>query len=140
MAEKATSTSPKGTVEEEIIERAKKKMVPDNPVIQQMDTTRRTVLDNSSDRSNTNPINKEELQFGAEGLFKDPEGEESEPQEMDIEEILRPAETRENEPSTSATDELLSQFKVQAQKRSIKDFTICSISSAIKRTGVEHSE
>lgn len=33
-------------------------------------------------------------------------------QEMDIDEILRLAETRENEVSTSATDELLSQFKV----------------------------
>ncbi|KAG8145171.1 hypothetical protein E2320_013542, partial [Naja naja] len=114
----------KGTVEEEIIERAKKKMVLDHLVIQRMDTTGRTVLDNSSDRSNTNPFNKEELtailKFGAEDLFKEPEGEESEPQEMDIEEILRLAETRENEPSTSATDELLSQFKVQAQKRSSK--------------------
>uniref|UniRef100_A0A8C6XQU6 Chromodomain helicase DNA binding protein 2 n=1 Tax=Naja naja TaxID=35670 RepID=A0A8C6XQU6_NAJNA len=119
----------KGTVEEEIIERAKKKMVLDHLVIQRMDTTGRTVLDNSSDRSNTNPFNKEELtailKFGAEDLFKEPEGEESEPQEMDIEEILRLAETRENEPSTSATDELLSQFKVQAQKRSIKGFRIC---------------
>ncbi|KAM3827944.1 chromodomain-helicase-DNA-binding protein 2-like [Vipera latastei] len=120
MAEQATSTSPKvnyrlvtkGTVEEEIIERGKNKIVPDHPTIQKVDTTGLTVLDNSSDRSNTNSFNKEELQFGAEDLFKEPEGEESEPQEMDIEEILCLAETRENEPSTSATDELLSQFKV----------------------------
>ncbi|XP_062998502.1 chromodomain-helicase-DNA-binding protein 2 isoform X2 [Elgaria multicarinata webbii] len=106
----------KGTVEEEIIERAKKKMVLDHLVIQRMDTTGRTVLDNNSCRSNSNPFNKEELtailKFGAEDLFKEAEGEESEPQEMDIEEILRLAETRENEASSSATDELLSQFKV----------------------------
>ncbi|XP_060115774.1 chromodomain-helicase-DNA-binding protein 2 isoform X1 [Heteronotia binoei] len=106
----------KGTVEEEIIERAKKKMVLDHLVIQRMDTTGRTVLDNSSGRSNSNPFNKEELtailKFGAEDLFKEVEGEESEPQEMDIDEILRLAETHENEVSTSATDELLSQFKV----------------------------
>uniref|UniRef100_A0A8C6ZCD1 Helicase C-terminal domain-containing protein n=1 Tax=Nothoprocta perdicaria TaxID=30464 RepID=A0A8C6ZCD1_NOTPE len=106
----------KGTVEEEIIERAKKKMVLDHLVIQRMDTTGRTVLDNNSGRSNSNPFNKEELtailKFGAEDLFKELEGEESEPQEMDIDEILRLAETRENEVSTSATDELLSQFKV----------------------------
>uniref|UniRef100_H9G384 Chromodomain helicase DNA binding protein 2 n=1 Tax=Anolis carolinensis TaxID=28377 RepID=H9G384_ANOCA len=106
----------KGTVEEEIIERAKKKMVLDHLVIQRMDTTGRTVLDNNSGRTNSNPFNKEELtailKFGAEDLFKEAEGEESEPQEMDIEEILRLAETRENEASTSATDELLSQFKV----------------------------
>lgn len=41
----------KGTVEEEIIERAKKKMVLDHLVIQRMDTTGRTVLDNSSGTS-----------------------------------------------------------------------------------------
>lgn len=38
----------KGTVEEDIIERAKKKMVLDHLVIQRMDTTGRTVLDNNS--------------------------------------------------------------------------------------------
>ncbi|XP_069841029.1 chromodomain-helicase-DNA-binding protein 2 isoform X3 [Dendropsophus ebraccatus] len=106
----------KGTVEEDIIERAKKKMVLDHLVIQRMDTTGRTVLENNSGSSNSNPFNKEELaailKFGAADLFKEPEGEESEPQEMDIDEILRLAETRENEPSSSATDELLSQFKV----------------------------
>ncbi|KAM4678151.1 chromodomain-helicase-DNA-binding protein 2 [Discoglossus pictus] len=106
----------KNTVEEDIIERAKKKMVLDHLVIQRMDTTGRTVLDNNSGSSNSNPFNKEELaailKFGAVDLFKEPEGEESEPQEMDIDEILRLAETRENEPTSSATDELLSQFKV----------------------------
>ncbi|XP_077050518.1 chromodomain-helicase-DNA-binding protein 2 isoform X2 [Siphateles boraxobius] len=106
----------KGTVEEDIIERAKKKMVLDHLVIQRMDTTGRTVLDNNSANSNSNPFNKEELtailKFGAEDLFKEPEGEESEPQEMDIDEILRLAETRESDQGSSATDELLSQFKV----------------------------
>uniref|UniRef100_A0A3Q3AXZ1 Chromodomain helicase DNA binding protein 2 n=1 Tax=Kryptolebias marmoratus TaxID=37003 RepID=A0A3Q3AXZ1_KRYMA len=106
----------KGTVEEDIIERAKKKMVLDHLVIQRMDTTGRTVLDNSSANSNSNPFNKEELtailKFGAEELFKEAEGEEPEPQEMDIDEILRLAETRESDPGSSATDELLSQFKV----------------------------
>lgn len=33
---------------------------------------------------------------------------------MDIDEILRLAETRESDPGSSATDELLSQFKVNA--------------------------
>eukprot|EP00064_Thunnus_orientalis_P012385 superscaffoldBa00001893_g12420 len=82
----------KGTVEEDIIERAKKKMVLDHLVIQRMDTTGRTVLDSNSGNTNSNPFNKEELtailKFGAEELFKEAEGEESEPQEMDIDEIL----------------------------------------------------
>ncbi|KAM9807819.1 chromodomain-helicase-DNA-binding protein 2 [Neosynchiropus ocellatus] len=106
----------KGTVEEDIIERAKKKMVLDHLVIQRMDTTGRTVLDSNSGSTNSNPFNKEELtailKFGAEDLFKEAEGEESEPQEMDIDEILRLAETRESDQGLSATDELLSQFKV----------------------------
>nr|XP_057932643.1 chromodomain-helicase-DNA-binding protein 2 isoform X1 [Doryrhamphus excisus] len=107
----------KGTVEEDIIERAKKKMVLDHLVIQRMDTTGRTVLDSNSGNTNSNPFNKEELtailKFGAEELFKEAEGEESEPQEMDIDEILRLAETRESDQGPgSATDELLSQFKV----------------------------
>ncbi|XP_078421899.1 chromodomain-helicase-DNA-binding protein 1 isoform X2 [Cetorhinus maximus] len=107
----------KGTVEEEIIERAKKKMVLDHLVIQRMDTTGKTVLHTGSNPTNSTPFNKEELaailKFGAEELFKEPEGEEQEPQEMDIDEILCRAETRENEPGpTTVGEELLSQFKV----------------------------
>ncbi|XP_033845032.1 chromodomain-helicase-DNA-binding protein 1 [Periophthalmus magnuspinnatus] len=107
----------KGSVEEEIIERAKKKMVLDHLVIQRMDTTGKTVLHTGSAPSSSTPFNKEELsailKFGAEELFKEPEGEEQEPQEMDIDEILKRAETRENDPGPSTVgEELLSQFKV----------------------------
>ncbi|MEE6458857.1 hypothetical protein FKM82_000448 [Ascaphus truei] len=107
----------KGSVEEEIIERAKKKMVLDHLVIQRMDTTGKTVLHTGSTPSSSTPFNKEELaailKFGAEELFKEPEGEEEEPQEIDIDEILKRAETRENEGGpTTVGDELLSQFKV----------------------------
>ncbi|XP_033870766.3 chromodomain-helicase-DNA-binding protein 1 isoform X1 [Acipenser ruthenus] len=107
----------KGSVEEEIIERAKKKMVLDHLVIQRMDTTGKTVLHTGSAPSSSTPFNKEELsailKFGAEELFKEQEGEEQEPQEMDIDEILKRAETRENDPGPSTVgEELLSQFKV----------------------------
>ncbi|KAM6902342.1 LOW QUALITY PROTEIN: chromodomain-helicase-DNA-binding protein 1-like [Xenentodon cancila] len=108
----------KGSVEEDIIERAKKKMVLDHLVIQRMDTTGKTVLHTGAAPSGTSaPFNKEELsailKFGAEELFKEPEGEEQEPQEMDIDEILKRAETRENDPGPSTVgEELLSQFKV----------------------------
>uniref|UniRef100_A0A8C3HZS1 Chromodomain helicase DNA binding protein 1 n=1 Tax=Chrysemys picta bellii TaxID=8478 RepID=A0A8C3HZS1_CHRPI len=107
----------KGSVEEEILERAKKKMVLDHLVIQRMDTTGKTVLHTGATPSSSTPFNKEELsailKFGAEELFKEPEGEEQEPQEMDIDEILKRAETRENEPGPlTVGDELLSQFKV----------------------------
>uniref|UniRef100_A0AAX7V3E9 DNA helicase n=1 Tax=Astatotilapia calliptera TaxID=8154 RepID=A0AAX7V3E9_ASTCA len=107
----------KGSVEEDIIERAKKKMVLDHLVIQRMDTTGKTVLHTGSAPSSSAPFNKEELsailKFGAEELFKEQEGEEQEPQEMDIDEILKRAETRENDPGPSTVgEELLSQFKV----------------------------
>ncbi|CAG9816539.1 unnamed protein product [Phaedon cochleariae] len=100
------------SVEEEIVERAKQKMVLDHLVIQRMDTTGRTVLDKKGS-SNNNPFNKEDLtailKFGAEELFKD-EDEDEEPS-CDIDEILRRAETRDEAP-TMVGDELLSAFKV----------------------------
>lgn len=102
------------SVEEEIVERAKQKMVLDHLVIQRMDTTGRTVLDKTSP-STTTPFNKDDLsailKFGAEELFKDePEGD-GDDLVCDIDEILRRAETRDDAP-TMIGDELLSAFKV----------------------------
>ncbi|KAK9723155.1 protein of unknown function (DUF4208) [Popillia japonica] len=101
------------SVEEEIVERAKQKMVLDHLVIQRMDTTGRTVLDKKGS-SNNNPFNKEDLtailKFGAEELFKDEDEKDEEPN-CDIDEILRRAETRDDVP-TMVGDELLSAFKV----------------------------
>lgn len=72
----------KSSVEENIVERAKQKMVLDHLVIQRMDTTGRTVLDKKS-TSSTTPFNKEELsailKFGTEELFKDEEDGDEEP-------------------------------------------------------------
>jgi len=71
----------KSSVEEEIIERAKKKMVLDHLVIQRMDTTGRTVLDKKG--AAATPFNKDDLtailKFGAEDLFKDEEDGDEEP-------------------------------------------------------------
>lgn len=101
------------SVEEEIVERAKQKMVLDHLVIQRMDTTGRTVLDKKGS-SNNNPFNKEDLtailKFGAEELFKDEDEKDEEPN-CDIDEILRRAETRDDVPALVG-DELLSAFKV----------------------------
>lgn len=103
------------SVEEQIVERAKQKMVLDHLVIQRMDTTGRTVLDRgSSGSSNNTPFNKDDLsailKFGAEELFKD-EQENDEELVCDIDEILRRAETRNEDPEMPA-DDLLSAFKV----------------------------
>ncbi|KOB74709.1 Chromodomain-helicase-DNA-binding protein 1, partial [Operophtera brumata] len=105
------------SVEEDIVERAKRKMVLDHLVIQRMDTTGRTVLnkrDGTPGTTANNPFNKEDLnailKFGAEELFKDDDENDEEPV-CDIDEILQRAETRDEGP-TMVGDELLSAFKV----------------------------
>ena len=109
----------KGSVEEDIIERAKKKMVLDHLVIQRMDTSGRTVLKTGTggdSASKSQPFSKDELssilKFGAEELFKEKEDEDTgdEPA-CDIDEILQRAETREEE-QTEDDDDLMSAFKV----------------------------
>lgn len=104
----------KGSVEEEIVERAKRKLVLDHLVIQRMDTTGKTVLSKNATASGSVPFDKQELsailKFGAVELFKEKEGEEQEP-EVDIDRILMGAETREAEEEVMKENELLSSFK-----------------------------
>lgn len=68
-----------GSVEEDILERAKRKMVLDHLVIQRMDTSGRTILDPAAAKAGgaaaaKQMFNKDELaailRFGAEDLFK----------------------------------------------------------------------
>ena len=108
------------SVEETVIERAKKKMVLDHVVIQRMDTTGKTLLQpkKKQEVSSSVPFDKDELdaimKFGAENLFKekDDEGEKNDDDEMDIDDILSRAEVKEGHGEASKNDELLSQFKV----------------------------
>ena len=120
----------KQSVEETIIERAKQKMVLDHLVIQRMDTTGRNAFQNlnntsssSSSTTDNRTLTKEELntiiKFGAEDLFKEnatnEEGSvEEESQKIDIDEILRRAETRQEDDSLlrNSSEDLLSQFKI----------------------------
>ena len=128
----------KNSIEEDIIERAKQKMVLDHLVIQRMDTTGRTVLD-KNDPGNSTPFSKEELnsilKFGAEELFKEKDDNEKDESQMlqidDIDEILKRAETREELNNTNATEELLSQFKV-ANFSTIEDDPIIANHSILK--------
>ncbi|KAF8073052.1 CHR5 [Scenedesmus sp. PABB004] len=99
----------RGSVEEEILERAKAKMVLDHLVIQRMDTSGRTVLDRDAGgggKSAKGMFGKDELaailRFGAEALFK--AGEEGAAEraralmEEDIDDILNRAEVVEDHP------------------------------------------
>jgi chromodomain-helicase-DNA-binding protein 1 len=90
-----------GSVEEDILERARQKMILDHLVIQKMNASGQLYLDNKGRQGNkAGKMFKEDdlkaiLRFGAEDLFKDKEsGEESEKklENMDIDEILARAE------------------------------------------------
>ncbi|CAG2209153.1 Coiled-coil domain-containing protein 13 [Mytilus edulis] len=86
----------KNSVEEDIVERAKRKMVLDHLIIQRMDTTGRTVLNKN--------------QVPSRRLFKEDEENEEEPQ-VDIDDIFNRAETRESE-QPMLGDELLSSSRL----------------------------
>ena len=105
------------TVEENILERAKQKMVLDHLVIQQMDTSGRTVL--SSGKSKSKPaFNREEMneimKFGAQDLFKSDENQKKADLEIDLDMILARAEHHDSaeQNANSKHSELLDQFQV----------------------------
>ena len=99
------------TVDEEIIKRAKKKMVLEHLVIQSMDTSGTRESRVPFDRKELNQI----LKFGAEDLFQADavEGSEEQDKELDLDHILQSAEFAGNEeaPQSEANMELLSAFK-----------------------------
>ena len=77
------------SVDEDIIQRAKNKMVLDHLVIQNMDTTGKTVIAGKNAKKSEESFDKDELQtiikFGAADLFKTEadEGEEEKEKEVD---------------------------------------------------------
>lgn len=86
----------------------------DHLVIQRMDTTGKTVLSkNAIGQSSKIPFDKNDLnailKFGAIELFREKDGEVQEP-EVDIDDILNRAETRECENLSDGND-LLNSFK-----------------------------
>eukprot|EP00198_Chlamydomonas_reinhardtii_P013917 XP_001703254.1 chromodomain-helicase-DNA-binding protein [Chlamydomonas reinhardtii] len=127
-----------GSVEEDILERAKRKMVLDHLVIQRMDTSGRTILDPSAGKAGASAkqlFGKDELaailRFGAEDLFKQapPEDETASAErartalyEDDLDAILERAEVVDTrqlaaaDENAAAAAELLSAFNVATFK------------------------
>ena len=103
------------SVDEDIIQKAKNKMVLDHLVIQNMDTTGKTVINGKKNK--TAALSKDELntiiKFGAADLFKETEEGGEDGEEVDLDAILSNAETREEveAPISEANKELLSAFK-----------------------------
>eukprot|EP00468_Gymnochlora_sp_CCMP2014_P002076 CAMPEP_0167742078 /NCGR_PEP_ID=MMETSP0110_2-20121227/1220_1 /TAXON_ID=629695 /ORGANISM="Gymnochlora sp., Strain CCMP2014" /LENGTH=1481 /DNA_ID=CAMNT_0007626217 /DNA_START=21 /DNA_END=4466 /DNA_ORIENTATION=+ len=119
----------KDTVEEKILERAKKKMILDHLVIQQMDTSGRLKLKKKGKKSyNCKDLTKI-LKFGAKKLFEEDRNGEKEDakdendtsakqnddhndENIDLDEILSRAETKEKDADRTEADAFLSNFNV----------------------------
>ncbi|KAI8812919.1 SNF2 family N-terminal domain-containing protein, partial [Cladochytrium replicatum] len=117
----------KDTIDEDIIERAKRKMVLEYAIIKQMDTSGRNVTEPKSKGKDNNPdkVDKEELtailKFGAQNLFKQAEGEQGTAnqakhlEEMNLDDILARAEhheTAEDQGATGGSEEFRRQWEV----------------------------
>ena len=93
----------KDTIDEEIIERAKRKMVLEYCIIKNMDTSGKSLLSKEKSTSSSN-ISKEELQtilkFGAQNLFKQHEesaqANQNKLEQLDLDDILARAENTES--------------------------------------------
>jgi chromodomain-helicase-DNA-binding protein 1 len=108
----------KDTVEEDVLERAKRKMVLEYAVIHQMDTSG-TNFAAKKDEKKSQQFSKEELsailKFGAQSMFKnEEEGQQRKLDEMDLDAILSNAEAHETEldptGASSGGAEFLQQF------------------------------
>lgn len=124
------------SVEEDILERAKRKMVLDHLVIQTMDTTGRTVLGGGGGAAGgaSKMFSKDEfaqiLKFGAEDLFKEDAEDRGAAalrtmQEMTIDDILARAEHVEQraDESTRGASDLLNSFNVATFRTAEDDTT-----------------
>ncbi|KAK6925557.1 SNF2, N-terminal [Dillenia turbinata] len=131
------------SVEEDILERAKKKMVLDHLVIQKLNAEGRL---ERKEAKNGSKFDKNELsailRFGAEDLFKEDKNEEESKKRllsMDIDEILERAEkVEEKEAGVEEGHELLSAFKVANFGSSEDDGSFWS--RLIKPEAVAHAE
>ncbi|XP_042385172.1 protein CHROMATIN REMODELING 5-like [Zingiber officinale] len=120
------------SVEEDILERAKKKMVLDHLVIQKLNAEGR--LEKKETKKGSSMFDKHELsailRFGAEELFKDEKDDEESKKQletMDIDEILERAEKVESKAVDGESgNELLSAFKVASFCSAEDDVTFWS--------------
>ncbi|KAI9261993.1 SNF2 family N-terminal domain-containing protein [Sporodiniella umbellata] len=126
----------KGTMEEDIIERAKRKMVLEYCIIKQMDTSGYSLLaehslKTASGKNRELPFQSQELsailKFGAKNMFQSNEQNEQ-LNDMDLDDILARAEqtetVNENDSSTAlGSEDFLAQFKITDYGGTADDLT-----------------
>ncbi|PWN49903.1 hypothetical protein IE53DRAFT_331257 [Violaceomyces palustris] len=132
----------KDTVEEDVLERAKRKMVLEYAIIHQMDTSGTNFAAKSGTKNQTN-FSKEELgailKFGAQNMFKsdNEDGQQKKLDEMDLDDILSHAEAHETEVdptgSSAGGEGFLQQFaQVQDFKADVSWDDIIPLEDRIK--------
>ena len=114
------------SVDEDIIQRAKNKMVLDHLVIQNMDTTGKTVIAGGRGKKAEDTMDKDDLQtiikFGAADLFNaEGDGEDETEKEVDLDAILEKAETKEEEEAPQ------SEANKVSKRSELKYFSISNI-------------
>ena len=138
----------KGTVEEDVLERAKRKMVLEYAIINQMDTSGTNFAPNALHKNSQN-FSREELgailKFGAQSMFKsdNEDGQQKKLDEMDLDEILTHAEARETEVENNTTssggEAFLQQF-AQVQDFKADDVSWDDIIPVEERVKAEEEE
>ncbi|WFD00871.1 DNA helicase [Malassezia yamatoensis] len=138
----------KGTVEEDVLERAKRKMVLEYAIIHQMDTSGTNFAPNALNKNSQN-FSREELgailKFGAQSMFKseNEDGQQKKLDEMDLDEILTHAEARdtevENNTTSSGGEGFLQQF-AQVQDFKADDVSWDDIIPVEERVKAEEEE
>jgi chromodomain-helicase-DNA-binding protein 1 len=143
----------KGTMEEDIIERAKRKMILEYCVIKQMDTSGLSLLQDhqstmttSSGKNRDIPFNRAEmsavLKFGAKNMFEQPDNTET-LKDIDLDDILARAEqteTLEGEDSALGSDEFLAQFKITDYGGTADDLSWDDIIPSTERAKIEEEQ
>ena len=136
----------KGTVEEDVLERAKQKMVLEYAIINQMDTSGNSFAPKSNKSSNN--FSRDELgailKFGAQSMFKsDEDGQQKKLDEMDLDVILQHAEARDTEAdsntASSGGQAFLQQF-AQVQDFKADDVSWDDIIPVEERAKAEEEE
>ncbi|SGY14271.1 BQ5605_C010g06124 [Microbotryum silenes-dioicae] len=111
----------KDTVEEDVLERARKKMVLEYAIVNQMDTSGTNLGAAASSRPDnyTRDELSQILKFGAANIFKQDAGQ-TKLEEMDLDEVINEAEAYETATGATGTslggEEFLNQFAVQDVK------------------------
>jgi chromodomain-helicase-DNA-binding protein 1 len=116
----------KGTIEEDILERAKRKMILEYAIINQMDTTGAHINGNATPKDKGGEFSRDELsailKFGAQNLYKTDETAQSKKlDEMDLDDILTKADAFDTETAAQPSGTSLGGEGFLAQFAAIQD-------------------